>query len=370
MAIPVILKGDTAATISLQLAEGYDYDGCWLDIELLDIKTTMALPSAGSVIELTFSAAETARFPLGTSKIFFAVRNERGDRKSLPWAKIKVVDAPAAIASPVIVLDPATIADIDTTEADSLGDVKRKLNKLLTILRAGAICLAAAFVSAAAYSAELQPTTQLNDVPGNATISNIVAAAGVSLGAGGTDGNAVTNIAIGLLHHKVFPEVDRKRDIDELGYGKPVIEPDADFIVTIEGEEPVRVPWNPGWMCYQLYGEKMINIQITQTGKFYMLAFWVVGENDAVFTDAMVREYPITEFVFGNGKYRGKLDKKYPDRLALKSEVLSKEEVKETIREVNGGVWDQKLEVWWTPKMENGKLTYQATTNINLKVEK
>ena len=75
-------------------------------------------------------------------------------------------------------------------------------------------------------------------------------------------------------------------------------------------------------------------------------------------------------FVFGNGKYRGKLDKKYPDRLALKSEVLSKEEVKETIREANGGVWDQKLEVWWTPKMENGKLTYQATTNINLKAEK
>lgn len=31
-----------------------------------------------------------------------------------------------------------------------------------------------------------------------------------------------------------------------------------------------------------------------------------------------------------------------------------------------GGIWDQELEVWWTPKMRNGALTYEATTNVNL----
>lgn len=31
-----------------------------------------------------------------------------------------------------------------------------------------------------------------------------------------------------------------------------------------------------------------------------------------------------------------------------------------------GGIWDQDLEVWWTPVMANGSLTYQATTNVNL----
>ena len=35
------------------------------------------------------------------------------------------------------------------------------------------------------------------------------------------------------------------------------------------------------------------------------------------------------------------------------------------VREANGGIWDTQLEVWWTPRMENGCLTYYATTNVN-----
>lgn len=34
-----------------------------------------------------------------------------------------------------------------------------------------------------------------------------------------------------------------------------------------------------------------------------------------------------------------------------------------------GGIWDTQLEVWWTPVMRNGALTYQATTNVNLSAE-
>ncbi len=34
-----------------------------------------------------------------------------------------------------------------------------------------------------------------------------------------------------------------------------------------------------------------------------------------------------------------------------------------------GGIWDAQLEVWWTPVMSNGALTYQATTNVNLNTE-
>lgn len=34
-----------------------------------------------------------------------------------------------------------------------------------------------------------------------------------------------------------------------------------------------------------------------------------------------------------------------------------------------GGIWDTQLEVWWTPVMRNGALTYQATTNVNLNAE-
>ena len=40
------------------------------------------------------------------------------------------------------------------------------------------------------------------------------------------------------------------------------------------------------------------------------------------------------------------------------------------VREMSlGGIWDAQLEVWWTPVMRNGSLTYQATTNVNLNAE-
>ena len=45
-------------------------------------------------------------------------------------------------------------------------------------------------------------------------------------------------------------------------------------------------------------------------------------------------------------------------------------DVTAAIREQSlGGIWDQQLEVWWTPVMVNGALTYQATTNVNLNAE-
>ena len=34
-----------------------------------------------------------------------------------------------------------------------------------------------------------------------------------------------------------------------------------------------------------------------------------------------------------------------------------------------GGIWDDELQVWWTPRMRNGSLTYEATTNVNLNAE-
>ena len=42
-------------------------------------------------------------------------------------------------------------------------------------------------------------------------------------------------------------------------------------------------------------------------------------------------------------------------------------DVTAAIREQSlGGIWDAELEVWWTPRMRNGSLTYEATTNVNL----
>ena len=45
-------------------------------------------------------------------------------------------------------------------------------------------------------------------------------------------------------------------------------------------------------------------------------------------------------------------------------------DVTAAIREQSlGGIWDKTLQVWWTPRMRNGSLTYEATTNVNLNAE-
>lgn len=50
--------------------------------------------------------------------------------------------------------------------------------------------------------------------------------------------------------------------------------------------------------------------------------------------------------------------------------ITARQEVENKIREKSlGGIWDAELEVWWTPVMRGGALTYQATTNVNMNAE-
>ena len=56
--------------------------------------------------------------------------------------------------------------------------------------------------------------------------------------------------------------------------------------------------------------------------------------------------------------------------IAALPESVSPETVTNIVRECSlGGIWDRELEVWWTPVMVGGSLTYQATTNVNLNAE-
>lgn len=55
---------------------------------------------------------------------------------------------------------------------------------------------------------------------------------------------------------------------------------------------------------------------------------------------------------------------------AAKVGATTPEDVTAAIREQSlGGIWDAELQVWWTPRMRNGSLTYEATTNVNLNAE-
>lgn len=47
--------------------------------------------------------------------------------------------------------------------------------------------------------------------------------------------------------------------------------------------------------------------------------------------------------------------------------ATSAETVTNIVRDLSlGGIWDETMHVWWTPRMRNGSLTYEATTNVNL----
>ena len=155
MAIPIILRGDTARQITIALAEGYDYEGATLAVCYQGATRTFRNLAAGGSVVLSFSAEETGRFNLGTFPVALVLRLSDGAVRTMSAddAKIKVTDAPGEVYSAVIALNPAETMDA-LTDADGLGAVKEAVNRLAKI-----VCAASCLVLCVG-------ATTLNNMPG------------------------------------------------------------------------------------------------------------------------------------------------------------------------------------------------------------
>lgn len=355
MAIPIIQRGDTSREITLALAEGYEYGGCTLEVEFNGVERIFTGLEAGATIELSYTADETADMPLGTGRVLLSIRNAAGMVRQLPWAKIKVTDAPSEVYAAAITIDPASLDVEDATAGDSLGAVKSKLNAVLAFLRGAAGC--ALLAALPCLGAEVAPLyTTPNDMPGDAPLMTNAAEYVDAKVSAATNGLATAADLAGHVPARAETVGTDGLWTDATGVVWRVVREYGPWTHSADGEADVTWFWGEdpngetGWVGGAAVGG--VGGMPTVRSK----------DSDAV-SVAWGESYVSILSTRGVSATTAAVDRvSYASGLA--STVTNA--VRDVVRETGDLLWDEELQVTWKATFEGGNLWYTPVTNVNI----
>lgn len=354
MAIPIIQRGDTSREITLALAEGYEYGGCTLEVEFYGVERSFTGLEAGATIELSYTADETADMPLGTGRVLLSIRNAAGMVRQLPWAKIKVTDAPSEVYAAAITIDPASLDVEDATAGDSLGAVKSKLNAVLAFLRGAAGC--ALLAALPCFGEDVQPLYATpNELPGDAPLMTNAAEYVDAKVSAATNGLATAADLAGHVPARAETVGTDGLWTDATGVVWRVVREYGPWTHSADGEASVTWFWGEdpngetGWVGGAAVGGVVGMPTVRSKDPDAVSVAW----GESYVSILSTRGVSVTTAAVDRVSYAS----------GLAATVTNA--VREVVRETSDLLWDEELQVTWKATFEGGNLWYTPVTNVN-----
>lgn len=420
-----ILKGDTSKAITIALSDGFDYSGKTVVVEYQGVRRSFSNAAAGGSITFSFSAAETSPMTLGAFPLRVSIHGADGFSMTLKNAdvKIRVTDCPADLTSDevlAVVINGALHGMEGLGERWTDADAKSKINEIIRRLGGVAALLVMFALPTFGASITVQTArkdsiyndgqvvtnvqldtsgllTEHQDISGKAdkadTYTKAETDAKIVELAPPTSLKPATNYTDAALG--AFAETGTVERAS--AYGTPNRWTDATGCVwevvidsqwSVEYKDPELGPQygiriEPSGLGNGMYWVPIVGEAASGVAKGDEDSTILVWEGDAITDFTATRTLVVTTNLVGRVAMTNDIPAipaetdptvpnwaKAPSKPTYTASEIGATDgatVTNIVRGLSlGGIWDQELGVWWTPIMQNGALSYVATTNVNL----
>lgn len=338
-----ILKGDDATrVVEIDLPEAAYADGVLIEFTLGDLRLLM--PSAPRVT-LKFPASWTAIQPCGRQLGSFTLISPAGERAAITKTypvyitnDTSAVGTAGSISGDVVpAIDFSDIAALDA--ASTPGDTKDLINEILRRLKAFYMTLAVMFTTYLSTFAADVMTSPLDNIHGDAPVVTNVTFEGLA---------TTEDVAANYVPLTVYDNGKTKIFFTTNQYGLTMLER------TPDGE-------SSGFAEISPEGFATSGVRLTQDSLYFLSSFSFNGK-----------------WFYSRDPYSGRnfaIGLPIPDTdqdfLALESDLNKlkatiPEVVTNVVRDTQGLVYDEKLNITWKQTMYDGNLYYIAVTNANI----